>query len=123
MKNYKIMKPSELKKLIIGSLDEGADPQDNARKIEEAGISYDFSRDFTEKVMDRVFSPVAGTTREVEFVRSLRFIFNRVALTGVAAIVLLLISIFLAEGSLSLDSFLGIGDSYDESMICLITGN
>ncbi len=37
------MKPSELKSLIIGSLDENADPQAAARKLEEEGISFDFS--------------------------------------------------------------------------------
>jgi hypothetical protein len=46
-----------------------------------------------------------------------------VALTGVAAIVILLISIFFVEGSISLNSLLGIGDTYDESIICLLTGN
>jgi hypothetical protein len=49
--------------------------------------------------------------------------FYRIALTGVAAIVLLLISIFLSEGSLSFNTFLGMGESYDESIVYLLTGN
>jgi hypothetical protein len=53
----------------------------------------------------------------------MNFAFYRVALTGVAAIVLLLISIFLMEGSLSFNSFLGLKDNYDESIVCLLTGN
>jgi len=34
-----------------------------------------------------------------------------------------LISIFVIQGSLSFDSFLGLGDSYDESIVYLLTGN
>ena len=117
------MKPSELKSLIIGSLDETADPQTISEKLEEEGISYDFSMGFSEKVIDKIFSTPETVIREIEFVKSMRFIFNRVALTGVAAIILLLVSIFLAEGSLSFNSFLGIGNSYDESIVYLLTGN
>jgi hypothetical protein len=54
--------------------------------------------------------------------KSLNFVFNRIALTGIAAIIVLLISIFLMEGSLSFNSFLGLSDSYDESIVCLLTG-
>jgi hypothetical protein len=43
-------------------------------------------------------------------------------LTGIAAIVLLLISIYLKEGSISFNSFIGMGNIYDESIVCLLTG-
>jgi len=59
----------------------------------------------------------------MESVRNLNNVFSRIALTGVAAIVILLISIFMVQGSLSLDSFLGLGNSYDESLVYLLTGN
>jgi hypothetical protein len=117
------MKPSELKSLIIGSLDEKTDPRAAARKLEEEGISFDFSDGFNNRVIDRIFSAPEAVVREIEFVRSMRFVFNRVALTGVAAIILLLVSLFLAEGSLSFNSFLGIGNSYDEGIVYLLTGN
>jgi hypothetical protein len=117
------MKPSELKSLIIGSLDEKTDPGTASKKLEEEGISYDFGKGFSQKVIDRIFSAPEAVVREIEFVRSMRFIFNRVALTGVAAIIILLVSIFLAEGSLSFNSFLGIGNSDDESIVYLLTGN
>jgi hypothetical protein len=35
----------------------------------------------------------------------------------------MLVSIFLREGSLSFNSFLGLSDNYNESLICLLTGN
>lgn len=116
------MKPSELKDLIIGSLEENADNSLVADRLESEGITYDFRRGFTGKIVDRVFSIPSVLATENEFLRSMRFVFNRVALTGVAAILILLISIFLAEGSFSLNSFLGIGDTYDESIVCILTG-
>ena len=61
--------------------------------------------------------------REVEDIKFMNLVFYRVAFTGVAAIVILLISIFLMEGSLSLNSLLGLRDNYDESIVCLLTGN
>jgi len=117
------MNSSEIKKLLISSLNSDTDPSVVSRKLEEEGISYDFSKGFGDKVLNRIFSTGLTVTREVEFVKSMNFAFYRIALTGVAAIVVLLISIFLMEGSLSLNSFLGLSDSYDESIVCLLTGN
>jgi hypothetical protein len=74
-------------------------------------------------VLDKLFLAGLSVSREVEFMKSMNFVFSRIALTGVAAIVVLLISIFLMEGSLSFNSFLGLNDSYDESIVCLLTGN
>jgi hypothetical protein len=52
----------------------------------------------------------------------MNFAFRSIAISGVAAISVLMISIFLMEGSISIDSFLGLRDNYDESIICLLTG-
>jgi hypothetical protein len=117
------MNTSEIKKLLISSMNTDADPAEASGKLEETGISYDFSEGFKDKVLDKVFSTGLKVSREVDFVRSLNFVFYRIALTGVAAIVVLLISIFLMQGSLSFNSFLGLSDSYDESIVCLLTGN
>jgi hypothetical protein len=117
------MKPSEIKKLIISSMDPDSAPEEIARKLEEEGVSFNFSKGFSDKVIDKIFAAGVIVNRQAEFVRSLNYAFYRVALTGVAAIVILLISIFLMEGSISFNSFLGLGDSYDESIVCLLTGN
>lgn len=116
------MNSSEIKKLLISSLDAETDTSEVAGKLQDEGISYDFNNGFGDKVLDRIFS-ARSAVREVDFVKSMNFVFYRIALTGVAAIVLLLISIFLMEGSLSFNSFLGLSDSYDESIVCLLTGN
>ena len=117
------MKPSELKKLMMESLDGKSDSRVSSGKLEEAGVTYDFRSGFADRVLGRIFPASEAVVREMEFVRSLRFVFTRVALTGVAAIILLLITLFIAEGSLSFDSFLGISNSYDEGIVYLLTGN
>lgn len=117
------MKPSEIKKLIISSMEPDSDSGGIARQLEGEGISFDFSGGFSEKVIDKIFTAGKVVNRQTELIRGLSYAFYRVVLTGVAAIVVLLISIFLMEGSISFDSFLGLSDSYDESIICLLTGN
>jgi hypothetical protein len=117
------MKIPELKELLIGSLDKENDPEKASVKVEEAGVTYRFSEGFRDKILDRIYSAGDSMVREVEFVRNLNHVFYRIALTGAAAIVILLISIFLIQGSLSLDSFLGLGNTHEESILCLLTGN
>ena len=117
------MKSKELKKIIINSLSSEDISFDPAKELEDAGVSYSFSKNFREKVMNKLFIAGMVVNGEVEFIRSWNLAFYRVALTGVAAIVILLISIFLMQGSLSFNSFLGLSSNYDESIVCLLTGN
>jgi hypothetical protein len=117
------MKPAEIKELIINSLSADKDSEDIKKKLEEAGVKYSFNESFRDKVLDRIFSASTTISREIEFVRSMNTIFYRIALTGIAAIIIMLVSIFLREGSLSFNSFLGLSDNYNESLICLLTGN
>jgi hypothetical protein len=117
------MNSTEIKKLLIRAISTDSDPAEISAKLEEEGVSYDFSIGFTDKVLGRIYSTGLKVSREVDFLKSLNFAFYRIALTGVAAIVVLLISIFLMEGSLSFNSFLGLSDSYDETIVSLLTGN
>jgi len=117
------MNSSEIKKLIISSLDTEAEPGEAARRLEEEGVLYSFRNGFSDRILQRISSPALKINREMEFVKYMNIAFYRIALTGVAAIILLLISIFMTEGSFSFNSFLGLSDSYDESIVCLLTGN
>ena len=117
------MKVSELKELIISSLSQDVPAGEASKKLEEAGLDYSFSPDFRDKVLDRLFTAGVVVNREIEFVRSWNLAFYRIALTGVAAIVVLLISIYVMEGSFSFNSLIGLSDNYDESIVCLLTGN
>lgn len=117
------MKPEEIKKLITSSLDADTDTARFADQLETDSLSYDFSEDFSSRVIDKIFNVRMKATREIEFVRNMNFAFTRIALTGVAAIVILLISIFIAEGSISINSVLGISNPDVEGVVCLLTGN
>ncbi len=117
------MKTPEFKKLLIRSLDKEADPGEIAVKIREAGVKFEFKDGFRDRVTDRIYSAGSSIVRETEFIRNLTFVFYRIALPGVAAIVLLIISLFLMEGSISFDSLLGLKNTHDETIICLLTGN
>jgi len=116
------METSDIKKLIINSLDPDIDTTEFPDRLEKDGISYNFSNGFRERVLTRVFTAGYKASQQVEFVKYMNFAFYRIALTGVAAIVILLISIFLKEGSLSFNSLLGLSDNYNESIVCLLTG-
>ena len=117
------MKASEIRKLLISSLNADTNTNEISTKLEESGIVFDFKKGFGEKVLNKVFSASITVNREVEFVRSMTFAFNRIALTGLAAIIILLISIFLMEGTISFNSFLGLSNSFDESIVSMLTGN
>lgn len=116
------MKPEEIKELIVRSLDSEADPEEICSGLEREGISYDFSKGFSNAVLNRIFPVELKVKREIEFVRNMNFAFKSIAISGVAAIIVLMISIFLKEGSISINSFLGLKDNYAESIICLLTG-
>lgn len=116
------MNASEIKRLLTGLTDQNSDAENAAEELQEQ-LNYDFSTGFSGRVLNRIFSADKVITRQIEFSRSLSIAFSRIALTGVAAIVILLISIFLMQGSLSFDSILGVSDSQTESILCLLTGN
>ena len=116
------MKPEEVRELIISSLESQADTEEVPLKLEHEGVSYDFGKDFGDAVLNRIFPVALKVKREIEFMRNMNFAFKSIAISGAAAIVILMISIFLMEGSVSIDSFLGLRDNYDESITCLLTG-
>lgn len=118
------MNKREIKELILKSLDPETDTSSFPEKIGNSGSHFSFGSDFAGKVLGRIGSArQTSIVRDIEFLRGLNSAFYRIALTGVAAIIILLISIFISEGSLSLNSFLGMGNNVDETIICLLTGN
>jgi hypothetical protein len=116
------MNREEIKKLVNASLDHESSTKEIADRLEHEGVAYDFKNGFTEKVVDKIFSASKQVNQEVEFVLSMNYAFKRIALTGVAAIIILMLSIFIMEGSFSINSIFGIGNTYDESIISMLTG-
>lgn len=117
------MEIHEFKKLLIRSLDNESDPAEVSKLIRDEAGGFEFREGFRENVMRRIYSAGAVVARETDFIRNLTYVFYRIALPGIAAIILLMFSIFLMEGSLSFDSFLGLSNNDEESIICLLTGN
>jgi hypothetical protein len=116
------MKSTEVRELMIRSLDANAESGDASVKLELEGVSYDFDKSFTDAVIDRIFQAGSAVNNEIAFVKNMNFAFKTIAFSGIAAIIILMISIYLMEGSVSIDSFIGVRDNYDESIICLLTG-
>lgn len=108
--------------MIISSLDNEADALTNGAKIQEA-LALDFNDGFEHKVLGRLNDEIYVIKRASEFNKKLSQVFYRVAFTAAAAIVLLMLSIFLKTGSLTFDSLLGVNDGYSESIVCLLTEN
>ncbi|NLV18445.1 MAG: hypothetical protein GXY51_03035 [Bacteroidetes bacterium] len=116
------MNPTEIKKLILKSQKTDCDTKEIARQLEAKGVSFDFSKDFNNKILSRLSDRTVSMIPESDFTRTLNTVFYRIAITGIAAIVFLMISIYLMEGSVSINSLLGMGNLYDESVLCLLTG-
>ena len=82
-----------------------------------SSTQYSFNTGFQAKVMDRIAEEKEPLILRPEFNRSLFTVFKRVALTGVAAIIILFLSIYLSDDSFSFRSITG-GDNYsDDNLI------
>jgi hypothetical protein len=114
------MKDIKFKNLIISSLNEENDNGKITLELLER-VDYDFEKSFEKNVLEKIFN--RGKIIKYEFDKRLRFAFRSVSIAAAAAVILLLISIFLNEGDLSIDSLLGVGDDYSESIVCLLTGD
>lgn len=116
------MRSSEIKKRIIGSLDKEYDDKKTVASLQEA-LAWDFSEGFEERVLAKLGNERSEVRFEYEFNHNLNLVFYRVAFAAAAAIIFLMLSVFLKEGSLSFDSLLGMSDGYSESIVCMLTGN
>lgn len=128
------MVKKEIRNLLIRSLDEELVPsemerlerllsesyelrEEKRKLLEMRGLisskQYSFSDNFQAKVMDRIAEESEPLILQPEFNRSLFTVFKRVALTGVAAILILFLSIYLSNDSFTLETLTG-GDSYSD---------
>ncbi len=109
--------PSEMERLER-LLSESYELREEKRKLLEmrgliSSKQYSFSDNFQAKVMDRIAEESEPLILQPEFNRSLFTVFKRVALTGVAAILILFLSIYLSNDSFTLETLTG-GDSYSD---------
>ncbi|MCA1756952.1 MAG: hypothetical protein LC649_05790 [Bacteroidales bacterium] len=82
--------------------------------------AYSFSNGFRDSVMERINNGTVSLGLRPDFLRSFNEIFRRVAVTGVAAIVVLIVIMFVSQGSISYDTLLGIDATIDDPLISLL---
>lgn len=110
--------PSSEMERLERLLSESPELREEKRKLLEmrgiiSSAQYSFSDGFQAKVMDRIGEENEPLILQPEFNRSLFTVFKRVALTGVAAILILFLSIYLSNDSFTLETLTG-GDSYSD---------
>jgi len=113
------MKDEKIKNLIVSSLEKENDDGKITLELLKR-VDYDFAENFEKNVLTRILNN--GKIIRYEFEKHLKFAFKSVSVAAAAAVILLMISIFLKEGSLSIDSLLGVEDGYSESIVYLLTG-
>ena len=99
-----------------------ANPERLPGELKAVGVDYDFSDQFGVNVMRHIDELRSGVSRELELFRSLNIFFSRVAITGIAAILLLALIIVLSNGSATIDTLLGMGDTVDETVLSVLAG-
>ncbi|RLD88902.1 MAG: hypothetical protein DRJ09_07490 [Bacteroidetes bacterium] len=126
-----------LKELLIKSYEEGVLTPEEQRLLEEAlatneafrqeqkelealhNMLADYTPGFKPGFADRVLETALNITAANG---NMYFLFKRFALTGVAAIIALLISVYLTDGNVSFDALLGLSDlSKDNLLLALST--
>jgi hypothetical protein len=113
------MKNTKIKHLIVNSLGKENDDSKITLELLER-VDYDFGKSFEEKIIAKIFS--GGKLIKYEFDKRLRLAFRSVSIAAAAAVIFLMVSIFLNEGSLSIDALLGVEDDYSETIVHLLTG-
>ncbi|NOY36468.1 MAG: hypothetical protein GXO83_02735 [Chlorobi bacterium] len=109
------------KTVLEKALRENADLRAQKAEIEKlmkdfGEVSFSFRPGFAERVMNRIPGKT-GKIIEVDFSGQLYTFFKRLVLTGVAAIILLLLSIYLTHGSLSKESVFGVQPMSDDNLV------
>ncbi len=116
------LEPAE-RSLLDKALSESKELREENEKLREmrgllSSTSYSFGSGFKDKLMEKLQQEKGPVLLRPDFNRALHNGFKKVLLTGVAVIVLLLLSVYLTEGSF--DVFTGEGLTSDENLISYI---
>lgn len=82
--------------------------------------SHKFSDGFHSRVMQAVSEEKKGRVLSVNFGRNLTSMFNRVAVAGVAVIILLVISLYLSHGSLDVNTITGVEPVSQDNLVSVL---
>jgi len=109
LKSFDTELTPEEQKLLDNALQRSEELRKEKQEIEQmrnllSGQEASFKSGFEDRVMDRLETEPTASPKTIEMVN----IFRRVAITGMAAIIALLITIYFVDGTLNLDSLFGL---------------
>ena len=82
--------------------------------------NYSFSDGFRNRVMQAVGDEKRGKVISMDFTRNFTSMFNRIAVAGVAVIVLLVISLYISHGSLNVNTITGVDPISEDNLISVL---
>ena len=82
--------------------------------------NYRFSDGFRNRVMQAVSDEKKGKVISIDFTRNFTSMFNRIAVAGVAVIVLLVISLYISHGSLNVNTITGVEPVSQDNLISVL---
>lgn len=114
------MKKDDVKELLLRSITDDISKEERVILQDNVLPDYKFSTEFNNKVMRQVSGLKISSLRRHDIIAGMDNAFLKIALTGAAAIILLAVSLFVSQGSLSYDTLLGLDTSVDEGLISLL---
>lgn len=114
------MKKDDLKELLLRSVTDEISDSDRDILETSAIPEYSFSSSFRDKVLNMVAGINKTSLLRPDIFAGWNTAFLRIALSGAAAILLLALSLFISQGSLSYDTLLGLDTSVDQVMVSVL---
>lgn len=115
------MKPEKIKDLLFRSLSSGLGADEREVLEKELLPDHRFSEGFRDRIMERIISGKILFNGKREMLRSFDSIFMKVAIPAAAAVIILVLSLFFSQGSLSYDILLGIDNEVDGVLVSLLS--
>ncbi len=117
--------PAEEDKQLQQALKGSSELREEKIKLNKVGKllssrNYSFSDGFHNRVMQAVSDEKKGKVISIDFTRSFTSMFNRIAVAGVAAILLLVISLYISHGSLNVNTLTGIDPISEDNLISVL---
>ena len=112
-------------KQLLQALKESSELREEKIKLNKIGKlvssrNHNFSAGFHNRVMQAVSDEKKGKVISMDFTRSFTTMFNRIAVAGVAVIVLLVISLYISHGSLNVNTFTGVDPISQDNLVSVL---
>lgn len=114
------MNKKDLTELALRALTEDVSEREREIIDSELLMNQSFESGFRDRVLNSIFSGSFMSLFDTGNLRIFNRVFNRLALTGMIAIILLAITLFVSQGSLSFDTLIGMDSEVDEIMLSLL---